>query len=79
MTKRHKVLATSIAYHPEEQNSMETMALLIKISISYILIATLIEAIFFVLYNGPCHPFAKILDTSTGKLTKPKVNLESCK
>ena len=65
MKQRHQVLTTSIGAHPEEQEAMETIVLLLKISTSYITIATLLEAIFFVLYNGPCHPFSKILDTST--------------
>ena len=67
MKQRHQVLAMSIGALPEEQQAMETITFLIKISTVYIPIATLMEAISFVLYNGPCHPFSRILDTSTGK------------
>ena len=70
MKQRHQVLSMSIGAHPEEENAMETIKLLMKVSIAYISIATMLEATFFVLYNGPSHPFSKILDTSTGKLTK---------
>ena len=52
MKQRHKILIMSIGAHPEEQEAMETIVLLLKISTSYITIATLLEAIFFVLYNG---------------------------
>ena len=70
MKQRHHALVLSIGPHPEEENAMETINLLIKVSTAYISIATLLEAIFFVRYNGPSHPFSKILETSTGKLTK---------
>ena len=70
MDLRHQVLVMSINPQQKEQNAMETISFLIKFSTAYILIATLMEALFFFLYNGQFHPFSKILDTSTGKLTK---------
>ena len=50
---------------------MEMVTLLVVVSTAYILFGTLLEAIFFNLYNSSFHPFAKILDiseTSQGKL-----------
>ena len=70
MKQRHQALAMSINAHPYEKEAMETIKFLINVSTSYIAIGTLMEAFCFALYNGSCHPFSKILDTSTGKLTK---------
>ena len=49
---------------------MEMVTLLVVGSTAYILFGTLLESIFFNLYNSSFHPFAKILDiseTSQGK------------
>ena len=73
MDLRHQALVMSINPHQKEQSAMETINFLIKFSTAYILIASLMEALFFFLYNGQFHPFSKILDTSTGKLTKYNV------
>ena len=50
---------------------MEMVTLLVVGSTAYILFGTLLESIFFNLYNSSFHPFAKILDisdTSQGRL-----------
>ena len=50
---------------------METILWLVFGSTAYILFGTLLESIFFNLYNSTFHPFAKILDisnTSQGRL-----------
>ena len=43
---------------------MEMVTLLVVGSTAYILFGTLLESIFFNLYNSLFHPFAKILDIS---------------
>ena len=47
MDLRHQVLVMSINRHQKEQSAMETINFLIKFSTAYILIATLMEALFF--------------------------------
>ena len=49
---------------------MEMVTWLVIGSTAYVLFGTLLESIFFNLYNSSFHPFAKILDiteTSQGK------------
>ena len=43
---------------------MEMVTLLVVGSTAYVLFGTLLESIFFNLYNSSFHPFAKILDIS---------------
>ena len=50
---------------------MEMVMWLVVGSTGYILLGTLLESIFFNLYNSSFHPFAKILDiseTSQGRI-----------
>ena len=50
---------------------METVTWLVIGSTTYVLLGTLLESLFFNLYNSSFHPFAKILDiseTSQGRL-----------
>ena len=61
---RHNILNHSIGFKAEEVDSMEMVTLLIVGSTAYILFGTLLESIFFNLYNSSFHPFAKILDIS---------------
>ena len=56
----------SIGFHKEEHDSMEVVTSLVVGSTAYILLGTLLELIFFKLYNSSFHPFAKILDLSEG-------------
>ena len=68
---RHNILYLSIGFRAEELYSMEVITWLVVGSTSYILFGTLLESIFFNLYNSSFHPFAKILDiseTSQGRL-----------
>ena len=64
MYERHKILYQSIGFHIKEHAAMEMVTNLITLSSAYILFGTLLEAIFFKLYNSSFHPFARILDTS---------------
>merc|ERR1719367_25910 len=61
---RHNILYHSIGFMAEEVDSMEMVTLLVFGSTAYILFGTLLESIFFNLYNSTFHPFAKILDIS---------------
>ena len=56
----------SIGFHKEEHDSMAMVTWLVVGSTAYALFGTLIESIFFNLYNSSLHPFAKILDLSQG-------------
>ena len=62
ITKRHNILYDSIGYLPEEQQAYEKVWRIAAISLFYVIIGTILEAVFFVLYNAKFHPFAKILD-----------------
>merc|ERR1712062_949908 len=61
---RHNILYLSIGFRAEELYSMEVITWLVVGSTAYILFGTLLESIFFNLYNSTFHPFAKILDIS---------------
>ena len=61
MQERHDVLARTIGYLDEEQEALETGYLLLYASFSLIFVGTLLEILFFWMYNGSCHPFANIL------------------
>ena len=68
---RHNILYHSIGFKAEEVYSMEMVTWVVVGSTTYILFGTLLESIFFNLYNSSFHPFAKILDiseTSQGRL-----------
>ena len=49
---------------------MEVVTGLVIGGTAYIMISALFEVIFFNLYNGSFHPFAKILDLSEGSKGK---------
>ena len=73
MRERHIILNDSIGFHikEKEQIAMKMVTNLIIGCSAYILFGTLLEAIFFNLYNSMFHPFGKILDISNvsqGKL-----------
>ena len=64
MKERHNILYHSIGFHVKEHAAMEMVTYLIFGSSAYILFGSLLEAIFFNLYNSSFHPFGKILDIS---------------
>ena len=49
---------------------MEVVTGLVIGGTAYVMISALFEVIFFNLYNGSFHPFAKILDLSEGSQGK---------
>ena len=61
MQERHNILARTIGYRDEEQEALDTGYLLLYASFSLIFVGTLLEILFFWMYNGSCHPFANIL------------------
>ena len=61
MQERHDILARTIGYLDEEQKALKRGYLLLYASFSTIFVGTLLEILFFWMYNGPCHPFANIL------------------
>ena len=61
MQERHDILARTIGYLDEEQEALATGYLLLYASFSMIIVGTLLEILFFWMYNGSCHPFANIL------------------
>ena len=73
MRERHIILYDSIGFKEKEQIAMKMVTNLIIGCSAYILFGTLLEAIFFNLYNSMFHPFGKILDISNvsqGKLVR---------
>ena len=64
MQERHDILARTIGYRDEEQTALKMGYKLITASFVIVIIGTILQAIFFWLYNGKFHPFSKILDTS---------------
>ena len=61
MQERHDILARTIGYLDEEQKALDTGYWLLYASFSLIFVGTLLEILFFWMYNGSCHPFANIL------------------
>ena len=67
MRERHEILSRTIGYLDEEQEAMDRGNLLLILSTTIMIVASLLQIIFFYLYNGPFHPFANILaDDSKG-------------
>ena len=61
MQQRHNLLSRTIGYLDEEQEALERGHLLLICSTVIIVVGSLLQMIFFYLYNGPFHPFANIL------------------
>ena len=55
----------TIGYLDKEQDSYETVNLLLGLSFSYIMIGSILEMLFFFLYNRKYHPFKNILVPDT--------------
>ena len=73
MQERHDILSRTIGYLNEEQEAMDTAFMLLIGSTVTIVVGSLLQILFFYLYNGPFHPFANILvDETKGK----KINLQ---
>ena len=68
MQKRHDILSRTIGYLDEEQEALDKGYLIIICSTVTMVVGTLLQILFFYLYNGPFHPFANILvDETEGK------------
>ena len=65
MKERHDILANTIGYLPQEEEALKTGYHLLIGSLSMVIIGTILEVLFFWLYNGSCHPFANILIVSS--------------
>ena len=61
MQERHDILTRTIGYLDEEQEALDTGYLLLYGSFIMVIVGTLLEILFFWMYNGSCHPFANIL------------------
>ena len=68
MQERHDVLSRTIGYLDEEQEALDRGYLLLVGSTVTMVVGSLLQILFFYLYNGPYHPFANILvDETEGK------------
>ena len=68
MQERHDILIRTIGYLDEEQEAMDTGIMLLFGSTVTMVVGSLLQILFFYLYNGPFHPFANILvDETEGK------------
>ena len=65
MQERHDILSRTIGYLDEEQEAMDTANMLLIGSTVTIVVGSLLQILFFYLYNGPFHPFASILVDET--------------
>ena len=61
MQERHDILSSTIGYLDKEQEALDTGYLLLFCSFSIMIVGSLLQVLFFWLYNGKCHPFANIL------------------
>ena len=68
MQERHNILTRTIGYFDLEQEAMDTGNMLLIGSTVTMVVGSLLQILFFYLYNGPFHPFANILvDETEGK------------
>ena len=68
MQERHDILSRTIGYFDKEQEAMDTGIMLLIASTVTMVVGSLLQILFFYLYNGPFHPFANILvDETEGK------------
>ena len=68
MQERHDILIRTIGYLDEEQEALDRGYLLLIGSTIAMIGGSLLQILFFYLYNGPFHPFANILvDEDEGK------------
>ena len=69
MQERHDVLSRTIGYLDEEQEALDRGYLLIICSTVTMVVGSLLQILFFYMYNGPFHPFANILvDDTEGEI-----------
>ena len=61
MQERHDILSRTIGYLDKEQEALDMGYLLLICLFSVMIVGSLLQILFFWLYNGKCHPFANIL------------------
>ena len=61
MQERHDVLKRTIGYLDEEQKALDKGYFLLIVSSITIVVGSLLQILFFYMYNGPFHPFVNIL------------------
>ena len=65
MQERHDILSRTIGYLDEEQEALDRGYMLLIGSTVTMVVGSLLQILFFYLYNGPFHPFANILVDET--------------
>ena len=65
MQERHDILIRTIGYLDEEQEAMDMGNMLLIGSTVTMVAGSLLQILFFYLYNGRFHPFANILVDET--------------
>ena len=61
MRERHDILSRTIGHLDEEQEALDRGYMLLICSTALLIVGSLLQILFFYLYNGPFHPFADIL------------------
>ena len=61
MQERHDILRSTIGFLDEEQEALDRGYMLLIGSTVTLVAGSLLQILFFYLYNGPFHPFANIL------------------
>ena len=80
MRERHDILSRTIGYLDKEQEAMDTGNMLLIASSVTMVVGSLLQILFFYLYNGPFHPFANILVDETEGINQSLaiMNLSQC-
>ena len=65
MQERHDILNRTIGYLDEEQEALDRGYMLLICSTITMAVVSLLQTVFFYLYNGKLHPFANILVDET--------------
>ena len=65
MHERHNILIRTIGYFDKEQDALDRGYLLLICSSVTMVVGSLLQILFFYLYNGQFHPFANILVDET--------------
>ena len=71
ITERHVILYNSIEYLSEEQTAYEKVWIFATLSLTFMIIGTTTEVIFFLFSNEKFHPFSKILSEAPKSNTLP--------
>ena len=65
MQERHDMLQRTIGYLDEEQEALDRGYMLLICSTVTMAVVSLLQTVFFYLYNSKLHPFANILVDET--------------